>query len=53
MTGCPLAYTDPCNNCAQYGNCSPSHAVQKIQLLENRLNEMHKLLEKLASKSIN
>jgi len=51
MTGCPLAYADPCNNCARYGNCSPSQAVQKIMSLEEQLKELRRLLEQLAAKN--
>ncbi len=47
MTGCPLAYTDPCSACAQYGNCCPSQAVQKLQLLESQLRELKRLLEQI------
>lgn len=47
MPECPLAYTDPCSDCAQYGNCSPSQAVQKLVSLENQLQELKKLVEQL------
>lgn len=49
MTGCPLAYADPCRECAQYGNCSPSQAAQKMQSLEKELRELRRLLEQLVA----
>lgn len=45
MTQCPLAYTDPCTKCAQYGNCSPSQAVQKLDVLENLMQELKQMME--------
>jgi len=50
MTQCPLAYTDPCSKCAQYGNCSPSQAVQKIAVVEDLLQEIKKMMQSLAEK---
>lgn len=50
MTGCPIAYTDPCSSCAQFGNCAPSQAVMKIQKLEGELLELKRLLEELINK---
>mgnify|MGYP000229972408 CR=1 FL=1 len=46
MIGCPMAYADPCSNCAQYGTCAPSQAVQKLEKLEKQLLELKKLLER-------
>lgn len=45
MTGCPMAYSDPCKNCAQFGNCAPSQAVNKLEMLEKQLQELRQLLE--------
>lgn len=50
MPECPLAYTDPCSNCAQYGNCSPSQAVQKLSDLEVQLQDLKRLVEQMADK---
>lgn len=47
MPECPLAYTDPCSHCAQYGNCSPSQAVQKLTALEKQLADLKNLVEQL------
>lgn len=48
MGQCPLAYNDPCAKCAQFGNCSPSKAVQKLDELENLLKDIKKMLKSLA-----
>ena len=40
MTQCSLAYTDPCSECAQYGNRSPSQAVRRLNDLEMMLQEL-------------
>lgn len=48
MNQCPLAYVDPCTQCAQYGNCSPSKAVQKIEELESLIQDLKKMINKLA-----
>jgi len=45
MTGCPLAYSDPCSSCAKYGECAPSQAVRKIEELEKQIKEIKQLLE--------
>jgi hypothetical protein len=50
MTGCPIAYTDPCGECAQYGNCSPSQAVKKVEALEGHIQELKKMVEQLLEK---
>ncbi len=50
MTQCPLAYTDPCSKCAQYGNCSPSQAVLKLATLEDQLKDLRRMVEKIAEK---
>lgn len=47
MNGCPLAYTDPCGNCARYGSCAPSLAVAKLESLEAQVQELRYLLEQL------
>ncbi|MDH7480277.1 MAG: hypothetical protein QHH02_09720 [Syntrophomonadaceae bacterium] len=47
MNDCPLAYTDPCRDCAQYGSCSPSQAVQKAEALEVELQEIRRMVEQL------
>lgn len=47
MNQCPLAYVDPCSQCAQYGNCCPSIAVKKLDALNNELQELKKLLQQL------
>jgi hypothetical protein len=51
MQGCPLAYTDPCSKCPQFGNCSPSQAVQKLATLEGQLKDLKSLVEQLAKKN--
>jgi hypothetical protein len=50
MEQCPLAYIDPCSKCAQFGNCCPSQAVQKLAALENLLQDLKKMLQCLADK---
>jgi len=45
MKQCPLAYIDPCTECAQFGNCSPSKAVQKLEELESLLQDIRKMLK--------
>ena len=50
MPECPLAYTDPCSKCSQYGNCSPSQALQKLELIENQLQDLKRLVEQMADK---
>lgn len=47
MDQCPLAYTDPCAECAQFGNCSPSKAVQKLEELENVIQDLKALVKRL------
>jgi hypothetical protein len=47
---CPLAYSDPCLRCAQFGNCCPSQTIQKLDVLEKELKNLKKLLQKLVSK---
>ncbi len=49
MSQCPLAYTDPCAECAQFGNCSPSKALQRIDELENLLQDLKKMVQSLAN----
>ena len=51
LNGCPLAYTDPCGECAQYGNCTPSQAAQRIEVLESHLLELKQMVELLLEKS--
>ncbi|SFQ98000.1 hypothetical protein [Desulfoscipio geothermicus] len=46
MTGCPMAYTDPCSNCAKYGTCAPSQAVRKLEELEKQVKELKQLLDR-------
>jgi len=50
MDQCPLAYIDPCSKCAQFGNCCPSQAVQKLAELEHLLKDLKKTLQDLADK---
>jgi len=50
MEQCPLAYIDPCAKCAQFGNCSPSQAVQKLSVLEKELQDLKKMLQCLVDK---
>lgn len=50
MTQCPLAYADPCAKCAQYGNCSPSQAVQMLAVVEDLLQELKKMMQELLNK---
>lgn len=50
MTQCPLAYTDPCSKCSQYGSCSPSQAVLKLATLENQLQDLRRLVEQITEK---
>lgn len=50
MDQCPLAYIDTCSECAQFGNCSPSQTLQKIDALENRLEELKKMVQSLVDK---
>ncbi len=45
MNQCPLAYIDTCSECAQYGNCSPSKTVQKLDELEILLQDIKELLK--------
>jgi hypothetical protein len=47
---CPLAYTDPCSKCDQFGTCSPSQAVQKLVILENKVEELKLMLQSLIEK---
>lgn len=47
MTGCPIAYVDPCSNCAQFGNCAPSQAVEKLNQLESLVHELKVMLAEL------
>jgi hypothetical protein len=46
MTGCPIAYSDPCSKCAQYGNCAPSQAVRKLEELEKQVRELMRLIDR-------
>jgi len=48
MSQCPLAYIDTCAECAQFGNCSPSKAVQRLDELENLLQDLKKMVQRLA-----
>ncbi len=50
MTQCPLAYTDPCSECAQYGNCSPSQAVKRLNDLEMMIQELKRMIVDLNKK---
>jgi hypothetical protein len=50
MDQCPLAYVDPCSKCAQFGNCCPSQALQKLDVLNNELQELKKILQQLVDK---
>jgi len=50
MDQCPLAYVDPCSKCAQFGNCCPSQSLQKLNVLENELQELKKMLQQLVDK---
>jgi len=50
MEQCPLAYIDPCSKCAQFGNCCPSQAVQKLAELKNLLQDLKKIMQDLAVK---
>jgi len=45
MTGCPMAYVNPCSECARYGSCAPSQSVQKLENLEKEINELKQLLK--------
>lgn len=46
MTGCPIAYSDPCSNCARYGDCAPSRAVRKLEELEKQIKELLRLVSR-------
>lgn len=50
MNQCPLAYADPCAECAQFGNCSPSEAVQKLNELEEQIKDLKQMLQCLVDK---
>ncbi|OPX84530.1 MAG: hypothetical protein A4E53_04317 [Pelotomaculum sp. PtaB.Bin104] len=50
MEQCPLAYIDPCSKCAQYGNCSPSQSVLKLNILEKDVQDLKKMLKQLIDK---
>ncbi|MDD4236989.1 MAG: hypothetical protein PHT62_00330 [Desulfotomaculaceae bacterium] len=50
MSLCPLAFIDPCSECAHFGKCSPSQAVQKIVDLENTVQELKMMLQDLIEK---
>ncbi|NPV91125.1 MAG: hypothetical protein HPY50_10180 [Firmicutes bacterium] len=50
MNGCPISYTDPCGQCAQYGKCAPSQAVQKVEALEGHIQDLKKLVEQMLEK---
>jgi len=50
MTGCPISYTDPCGECAQFGKCAPSMAVKKVEALESHIQELKKMVEQLIEK---
>jgi len=50
MAQCPLAYVDPCSKCAQFGSCSPSQALLKLDVLEKELKELKKVLQQLVDK---
>lgn len=47
MTGCPIAYAHPCSSCAQFGNCAPSQAVEKLNQLEAAVKELRQMLTQL------
>jgi hypothetical protein len=46
MTGCPMAYADPCSNCAKFGTCAPGLAVRKLEELEKQVKELKQLLDR-------
>lgn len=50
MNQCPLAYADPCSECAQFGNCCPSQALQKLNVLEKELKNLKEILQQLVDK---
>jgi hypothetical protein len=45
----PQAYVDPCSECAQLENCSPS-MCQKLNVLESELHEVKMMLQQLVEK---
>lgn len=46
MTGCPMAYSDPCKYCEHYGKCAPSQAVRKLEDLERQIKELKRMLDR-------
>jgi len=50
MNQCPLAYIDTCAECAQFGKCSPSAAVQKLNELEKQIKDLKQMLQCLVDK---
>jgi hypothetical protein len=50
MVQCPLAFEDSCSECAQFGNCSPSKTLQKLNVLERELQDLKKMLQQLTNK---
>lgn len=51
MTGCPIAYAHPCSSCAQFGNCAPSQAVEKLNQLEALVNELKEMVMQMQKPS--
>lgn len=49
MDKCPQTYVDPCSECAQLENCSPS-MCQKLNDLESELREVKIILQQLVDK---
>ncbi|MFX4262132.1 hypothetical protein ACOBQJ_08020 [Pelotomaculum propionicicum] len=49
MDQCREAYVDPCTECAQLENCSPS-MCQKLNDLESELREVKMILQELVDK---
>jgi len=47
MVQCPMAFEDCCSGCNQFGNCSPSKSLQKLNDLENELSVLKKMLQQL------
>ncbi len=50
MSQCPLAYADPCSECAQYGRCCPSQAIQKLADLEDLIRDLKNKIQDMADK---
>lgn len=47
MNGCPLAYTDTCDQCDYSENCSPGKAIEKLELMETQMYDIKMKLEEI------